>query len=128
MESADGSFSSQYTRWHATLHLPLFHILVGKGQGPTKIKMPPPIRAFTNGAHVCQQSSIAFLDWRCDAPVKTAQLQFSPETPLGLCDRKVRLMSSGQRVVFWDRTFQKWRGVYALDDDPAAAHLLNWDL
>ena len=43
MESADGSFSSQYTRWHATLHLPLFHILVGKGQGPTKIKMPPPM-------------------------------------------------------------------------------------
>ena len=61
MESADGSFSSQYTRWHATLHLPLFHRLVGKGQGPTKIKMPPPIRASTNGAHVCQQSTIALL-------------------------------------------------------------------
>ena len=61
MGGADGSFSSQYTRWHATLHLPLFHILVGKGQGPTKIKMPPPIRAFTNGAHVCQQSNIALL-------------------------------------------------------------------
>ena len=37
-------------------------------------------------------------------------------------------VARGQRVVFWDRTFQKWRGVYALDDDPAAAHLLNWDL
>ena len=61
MGGADGSFSSLYTRWHATLHLPAFHKLTGKGQGPTKIKMPPPIRAFTNGAHVCQQSSIALL-------------------------------------------------------------------
>ena len=34
---ADSSFPTLDARWHATLHLPLFHILVGKGQGPTKI-------------------------------------------------------------------------------------------
>ena len=51
MGGADGSFSSLYTRWHATLHLPLFHILVGKGQGPTKIKMPPPMVSVYQRCH-----------------------------------------------------------------------------
>ena len=48
---ADSSFPTLDARWHATLHLPLFHILVGKGQGPTKIKMPPPMVSVYQRCH-----------------------------------------------------------------------------
>ena len=44
-------FPTLDARWHATLHLPLFHILVGKGQGPTKIKMPPPMVSVYQRCH-----------------------------------------------------------------------------